>query len=220
MSTAAPPGDEVALRVVEHPLVADRLTRLRDAATPPAAFRTLLDELAGLLAYPATRDLGTTPRPVTTPLGHAVGAELADTPVLVPVLRAGLGLLPAFSRLLPAATIALVGLRRDERSLEPSWYLDGLPADLDGRPVLVLDPMLATGGTLLAVLRELARRGAGSVVAVSVLAAPEGLAAVREAYAAGDLGVELTVVTAAIDQRLDSRGWIVPGLGDAGDRQV
>lgn len=217
MTTASPsPVDEVALRVVAHPLVADRLTRLRDAGTPPAAFRTLLDELAGLLAYVATLDLTTTPRPVTTPLGQAVGAQLADTPVLVPVLRAGLGMLPAFNRLLPAATIALVGLRRDERSLGPSWYLDGLPLDLDRRPVIVLDPMLATGGTLLAVLRELGRRRAGPVVAVSVLAAPEGIAAVRAAHPGGGL----TLVTAAVDERLDDRGWIVPGLGDAGDRQA
>lgn len=215
-SPMGPTGGQVDVRVTNHPLIAVRLTELRAAATPPPRFRALLEDLATLLAYDATRALPTRPVTVRTPVADAAGVALDRPPLLVPVLRAGLGLLPAFARLLPEAPIAMVGLGRDEVTLQPTWYLNRLPERLAGRPVLVLDPMLATGGTLVAVLAELARRGAGPVVVVAVLAAPPGLDAVREG--SGDLPA-VTVVTAAVDDRLDEHGWIVPGLGDAGDRQ-
>jgi uracil phosphoribosyltransferase len=206
----------LTVRVIEHPLVAVRLSELRDADTGPARFRALLEDIATLLAFEATSALATRPVAVTTPVAEAVGAALVSAPVLVPVLRAGLGLLPPFVRLLPGSTVAMAGLRRDEATLQPEWYLDGIPTVLDGRPVLVLDPMLATGGTLIEVLGVLASRGVGPIVVVTVLAAPEGLAALERAV--GDASA-VSLVTAAVDAHLSPAGWIVPGLGDAGDRQ-
>jgi uracil phosphoribosyltransferase len=206
----------LTVRVIEHPLVAVRLSELRDADTGPARFRALLEDIATLLAFEATAALATRPVAVTTPVAEAVGAALVSAPVLVPVLRAGLGLLPPFVRLLPGSTVAMAGLRRDEATLQPEWYLDGIPTVLDGRPVLVLDPMLATGGTLIEVLGVLASRGVGPIVVVTVLAAPEGLAALERAV--GDASA-VSLVTAAVDAHLSPAGWIVPGLGDAGDRQ-
>ncbi|MGH3745734.1 MAG: uracil phosphoribosyltransferase [Mycobacteriales bacterium] len=206
------------LVVSDHPLARVRMTELRDRGTSTARFRAAADELAGLLAVEATRSMATVPRAVTTPIGPASGAELAAVPLLVPVLRAGVGLLPALTRLFPDAPVGFAGLARDETTLEARWYLDRIPADVGARPVLVLDPMLATGGTLLEVLRLVAGRGATSVTVVSLIAAPEGLRAVEDACAAGDPVLDLTLVTAAVDERLDERGFIVPGLGDAGDR--
>ncbi len=200
--------------VLDHPLAAARLTELRAAATAGPRFRALVADVGLLLAVEATRALPTAPASVRTPVAAATGSRLAVAPLLVPVLRAGLGLLAPFQLLLPEAEVAMVGLRRDEQTLAADWYLDRLPADLAGRPVFVLDPMLATGGTVLAVLRVLAVRGAQRATVVSLLASPEGLAAL----AAGAPGLPVDVVTAAVDERLDARGWIVPGLGDAGDR--
>ena len=201
--------------LADHPLVTHKLTLLRDAATDTATFRILTDELVTLLAYEATREIRTVPAEVTTPVGVAMGARLADPrPLIVPVLRAGIGMLDGMTRLLPMASVGFVGMVRDEESLVASTYANRLPARLDGREVFVLDPMLATGGTLVTVVSMLLDRGAAAVTAVCLLAAPEGMARVEAAFP----GDNVRVVTGAVDDRLNDKGYIVPGLGDAGDR--
>ncbi len=204
--------------VADHPLVAHKLTTLRDEATEAPTFRRLTDELVTLLAYEATRQITVQPVVVRTPLDEAPGVKLASPPPLVvPVLRAGIGMLDGMTRLLPMADVGFVGLARDEESLVAATYANRLPADLAGREVFVLDPMLATGGTLQTVITMLAERGAASVTAVCLLAAPEGIERVAAAF--GDDGpLPVRVVTAALDERLNERGYILPGLGDAGDR--
>ena len=212
--------------VVDHPLVTHKLTALRDTATDTATFRSLTAELVTLLAYEATRQMRVQPVSVTTPVGVASGVKLArPVPLIVPVLRAGIGMLDGMTRLLPMADVGFVGLRRDEESLIASTYADRLPTGLTNRDTFVLDPMLATGGTLATVIRMLAARGAASVTAICLLAAPEGLRRVEESFAGGaeppgqeSAGPWVRVVTAAVDERLNHRGYIVPGLGDAGDR--
>jgi uracil phosphoribosyltransferase len=202
---------------VTHPLVAHKLTMLRDAGTDTVTFRRLTDELVTLLAYEATRDVAVEPVKVDTPLAPAEGAKLAGPPaVVVPVLRAGIGMLDGMIQLLPTAEVGFVGLARDEESLLPTTYANRLPADLSGRRAFVLDPMLATGGTLSTVVGMLIERGATAVTAICLLSAPEGLARVAADFPAerGDV----RVVTAAVDERLNDRGYILPGLGDAGDR--
>jgi uracil phosphoribosyltransferase len=204
--------------LADHPLVTHKLTLLRDAATDRATFRTLADELVTLLAYEATREIRVTEVSVTTPVGDATGAKLAaPRPLIVPVLRAGIGMLDGMTRLLPMADVGFVGMVRDEESLQASTYADRLPADLTGREVFVLDPMLATGGTLVTVIGMLAKRGAAAVTAICLLASPEGLARVEEAFPDA-ARPPVRVVTGAIDERLNDKGYIVPGLGDAGDR--
>jgi uracil phosphoribosyltransferase len=198
----------------DHPVVAHRLAALRDRDTPNAAFRAALAELSMLLVYEATRSVPTVDVTVTTPLGPAAGRRVGAAPLLVPVLRAGLGMLDGALRLLPEAQVGFVGLKRDETTLLPDSYVNAVPDDLGGRAVLVLDPMLATGGSLVYTLELLRRAGAGAITVVCVLCAPEGLAKV-DAEGHGDV----TVVTAAIDDHLNDIGYIVPGLGDAGDRQ-
>jgi uracil phosphoribosyltransferase len=205
-------------QVVDHPLVAHKLTALRDEATEAPTFRRLTDELVTLLAYEATREMRVQPTTVQTPVGPANGVKLArPVPLVVPVLRAGIGMLDGMARLLPMADVGFVGLVRDEESLVASAYADRLPTELDGRDAFVLDPMLATGGTLETVIGMLAERGAATVTAVCLLAAPEGIARLAAAFGGGS-GVPVRVVTASIDERLNDRGYIVPGLGDAGDR--
>ena len=204
--------------VVDHPLVAHKLTMLREEATQAPTFRRLADELVTLLAYEAMREMRVRPVTVTTPLGPADGVKLAGpVPLVVPVLRAGIGMLDGMTRLLPTAEVGFVGMVRDEESLVASTYADRLPADLSGREVFVLDPMLATGGTLETVIGMLAERGVAAVTAVCLLAAPEGVARLEAAFPADD-PVRVRVVTAAMDERLNERGYIIPGLGDAGDR--
>jgi uracil phosphoribosyltransferase len=203
--------------VVDHPLVTHKLTALRDTSTDTATFRSLTAELVTLLAYEATREMRVQPVSVTTPVGVARGVKLArPEPLIVPVLRAGIGMLDGMIQLLPMADVGFVGLRRDEESLVASTYANRLPADLTGKDTFVLDPMLATGGTLATVIGMLVTRGAASVTAICLLAAPEGLRRVGEAF--GEEEPPVRVVTAAVDERLNDRGYIVPGLGDAGDR--
>ena len=204
--------------VADHPLVAHKLTALRDERTDSPTFRRLADELVTLLAYEATRDVRVDPVEVRTPVALAQGCRLRrPVPLVVPVLRAGLGMLDGMTRLLPTAEVGFLGMVRDEDDLSVSMYADRLPEDLTGREVFVLDPMLATGGTLVATVELLVQRGAESVTAVCLLAAPEGLARLDEAFR-DDAGCRVTVVVAGVDERLDERGYIVPGLGDAGDR--
>ena len=204
--------------VADHPLVAHKLTALRDTRTETPTFRGLADELVTLLAYEATRSMKTEPVSVQTPVAVATGVKLArPNPLVVPVLRAGIGMLDGMTRLLPSADVGFVGLARDEETLIATTYATRLPADLTGRDAFVLDPMLATGGTLETVVGMLAERGAAAVTAICLLAAPEGVARLEAAFPA-DEPVPVRVVTAGLDERLNERGYIVPGLGDAGDR--
>lgn len=201
------------LLVVDHPLARARLTALRDSRTDRAAFRDAVHDLTTMLVYEALRGAPVTEYPITTPVADTVGAELAAPPVLVPVLRAGLGMAEAAHAQVPGALMGFVGVARDEETLQPTPYMESLPADLAGRPVFVLDPMLATGGSMAHTIDLLEARGADDVTAVCVVAAPEGLARL------GDEHPAVRVVTAAVDERLNEFGYIVPGLGDAGDRQ-
>ena len=204
--------------MLDHPLVAHKVTQLRDARTAAPTFRALTDELVSLLAYEATRDLRLEALTVDTPVAQAEGVRLArPLPLVVPVLRAGLGMLDGLIRLLPTAEVGFLGMARDEETLKPTTYADRMPADLTGRQVFVLDPMLATGGTLVTTFELLVERGAGSITAICLLAAPEGIAKVEEAFR-DDSGCAVTVVCAGVDERLTERGYITPGLGDAGDR--
>lgn len=205
------------LHVADHPLVAHKLTVLRDERTASPTFRLLVDELVTLLAYEATREVRTEPTVIQTPVTQTTGIKLADPrPLVVPILRAGLGMLEGMTRLLPTAEVGFLGMQRDEETLEAITYANRLPDDLAGRQCFLLDPMLATGGTLIASINYLLERGASDVTAVCLLAAPEGLALLEEAI--GDRA-DVKVVVAAVDERLDENAYIVPGLGDAGDRQ-
>jgi uracil phosphoribosyltransferase len=199
--------------VVEHPLVRSRLTDMRDARTDSASFRAALHELTTMLVYEAARLFPVEEFPIMTPVGPTTGARIDNPPLLVPVLRAGLGMADAALALLPESTMGFVGLARDEETFEPRAYLESLPNDLSGKPVLVLDPMLATGGSLEHCCRLLADRGTEQITVVCVLAAPEGVRRLANS------GLPLRLVTASIDEGLNERAFIVPGLGDAGDRQ-
>lgn len=203
--------------VVEHPLVAHKLTLLRDERTDSPTFRLLVEELVTLLAYEATREVRTIAIRLTTPVGPTDGVSLAaPRPLVVPILRAGLGMLAGMSRLLPTAEVGFLGMLRDEHTLLASTYAERLPDNLSGRQCYLLDPMLATGGTLAAAIGFLIDRGADHITAICLLAAPEGCARLRAELESVDIPV--TVVVAAMDERLNERGYIVPGLGDAGDR--
>ena len=199
--------------VVDHPLARTRLTALRDERTEPGPFRAALHALTTMLVYEATRGADVETYPVTTPVGPTVGHRVANPPLLVPVLRAGLGMSDAALALLPESSMGFVGLARDEHTIAPRAYLESLPADLAGMSVIVLDPMLATGGSLEHCVRLLVDRGCTAVTVICVLAAPEGVARLE------DSGLPIRLVTAAIDEKLNDRAFIVPGLGDAGDRQ-
>ncbi|MEV0730817.1 uracil phosphoribosyltransferase [Polymorphospora sp. NPDC050346] len=199
--------------VVDHVLAGSRLTAMRDARTDSAAFRAALHELTTMLVYEAARTFPAERYPVETPVGPTQGTRLANPPLLVPVLRAGLGMADAALALLPESSMGFVGLARDEHTYEPRAYMESLPADLTGIPVLVLDPMLATGGSLEHCCRLLTERGCTDMTVLCVLAAPEGIDRLRRS------GLPLRVVTASIDEGLNDRKFIVPGLGDAGDRQ-
>ena len=198
--------------VVEHPVVQHRLASLRDATTESAGFRALVHELSTFVAYEALRDLATEPATVRTPLADAESRRVSETVLFVPVLRAGLGMIPAVQALVPYSDVAHVGLRRDERTLESSVYLDRLPQDLTGRHVVVCDPMLATGGSLAKVCDLVVSKGAERLQALCLIASVPGIDRFRAAHP------DVPVACAAVDPVLDDRGYIVPGLGDAGDR--
>ncbi|GAA0920383.1 uracil phosphoribosyltransferase [Pseudonocardia zijingensis] len=201
------------VQVVDHPLAKARLSELRDARTDNATFRAALRDLTVMLIYEATRDAPLATAPLHTPVARTTGYRLATPPLLVPVLRAGLGMADAAFGLMPEAQMGFVGLARDEETHHPVPYMESLPASLRGRPVFVLDPMLATGGSMAHTIRLLTERGASDVTAICVLAAPEGIAHLR------DSGLPVRIITASIDERLNDSAFIVPGLGDAGDRQ-
>ena len=203
------------LHVADHPLVTHKITVLRDVQTPSPTFRDLTRELVTLLAYEATRHVRVEPIGIQTPVAPTVGVAIASPrPLVVPILRAGLGMLDGMTALVPTAEVGFLGMVRDEETLQPTTYATRLPDDLSGRQCFVLDPMLATGGSLIAALEFLFARGASDITAVCLLGAPEGVSAVEEAMA----GRPVTIVLGALDERLNEHGYIVPGLGDAGDR--
>jgi len=203
------------VHVANHPLITHKITVLRDKNTPSPTFRLLVEELVTLLAYEATRDVKVQEVEIETPLTKTKGVKLSDPqPIIVPVLRAGLGMLEGMMKLLPTAEVGFLGIKRNEETLEPFTYAERLPDDLTGRQVFIIDPMLATGGTLIDSINYVFERGATDVTAVCLLGAPEGLKAVEQAV--GNKNV--TVVLGALDEKLNEIGYIVPGLGDAGDR--
>jgi uracil phosphoribosyltransferase len=207
----------VKIHVANHPLLAHKLTVLRDEKTNSPTFRQLTEEIVTLLAYEATREVRTTRVKVKTPVAMADGVELTKPkPVVVPILRAGLGMLEGMVRLMPTAEVGFLGMIRDHETLQPSTYANRLPDDLTGRQCYILDPMLATGGTLIAAINYLLERGATDITAITILAAPEGIALLEKEFAGKNLPI--TIVTGALDEKLNEKGYIVPGLGDAGDR--
>lgn len=203
------------VHVANHPLVTHKITVLRDKNTPSPTFRLLVEELVTLLAYEATREVKVQEVDVETPLIKTKGVHLSNPqPIIIPVLRAGLGMLEGMMKLLPTAEVGFLGIKRNEETLEPYTYAERLPEDLTGRQVFIIDPMLATGGTLIDSINYVFERGATDVTAVCLLGAPEGVKAVEQAV--GDRHV--TIVLGALDEKLNEIGYIVPGLGDAGDR--
>ena len=205
------------IHIADHPLITHKLTVLRDEKTDSPTFRRLTEEIVTLLAYEAMREVKTVAVTGKTPVAMAQGEQLAKPkPVVVPILRAGLGMLEGFSRLIPTAEIGFLGMVRNEETLKATTYANRLPEDLKGRQCYILDPMLATGGTLVSAIEFLAAKGATDITAICILAAPEGIAVLEKAFASSAL--QLKLVTGALDERLNEKGYIVPGLGDAGDR--
>lgn len=205
------------VHVANHPLISHKLTVLRDESTDSPTFRRLVEELVTLLAYEATREVRTKTVTIKTPVVTTQGEKMADPrPVVVPILRAGLGMLEGMVRLVPTAEVGFLGMVRDEKTLLASTYANRLPDDLSGRQCFVLDPMLATGGTLVAALNYLIDLGATDIIVICIIAAPEGVAYMQKAFE--NCSVPITIVTGALDEKLNENGYIVPGLGDAGDR--
>ncbi len=203
------------VHVADHPLITHKLTVLRDVNTPSPTFRSLAEELVTLLAYEATRNVRVEPITIQTPVAETTGVTIsAPRPLVVPILRAGLGMLEGMVKLVPSAEVGFLGMVRNEETLEPTTYAERLPDDLSDRQCFVLDPMLATGGSLSAAIEFLFKRGAQDVTAICLLGAPEGVAALEKATE----GRDVTLVLGALDERLNEKGYIVPGLGDAGDR--
>ena len=203
------------VHVADHPLITHKLTVLRDQDTPSPLFRALVEELMTLLAYEGTRGVRVEPVTVQTPVAVTQGVRISDPkPLVVPILRAGLGMLEGMVKLLPTAEVGFLGMVRDEETFQPTTYAERLPDDLSDRQCFVLDPMLATGGSLGAAITFLFNRGAQDVTAICLLGAPEGVAAIEKQVE----GHDVTLVLGALDERLNEKGYIVPGLGDAGDR--
>ncbi len=201
--------------VADHPLITHKLTVLRDKNTPSPVFRQLVEELVTLLAYEATRDVRVQSVEIETPVTKTTGVKLSrPRPIIVPILRAGLGMLDGIIKLLPTAQVGFLGIKRNEETLQPFTYANRLPDDLNGRQVYIIDPMLATGGTLIDSIDYVFERGATEVTAICLIGAPEGVEAVRAHV--GSRNVNL--VLGAMDEKLNEVGYIVPGLGDAGDR--
>lgn len=203
------------VHIADHPLITHKLSVLRDERTPSPVFRQLTEELITLLAYEATRNVTVAPIEIQTPVTKTMGVKISEPrPLVVPILRAGLGMLEGMVKLLPTAEVGFLGMARDEETFEPTTYAERLPDDLSDRQCFVLDPMLATGGSLGAAIDFLFKRGAQDVTAICILAAPEGIEAIKKQVE----GRDVTLVLGAVDERLDENGYIVPGLGDAGDR--
>ena len=198
--------------VIAHPLVQQNLTRLRDTNTAPQEFRRVLGEVAALMVYEATRSFATRPVRVRTPLTATRGCQLRREVILVPILRAGLGMLEPILQLIPHARVGFIGLKREETTLQAIPYHQSLPEDLTDFEIILMDPMLATGGSAVSALDLMAERGARHVRVVNLLSAPEGIRRVHRHYP------DLPIFTAAVDRKLNRQGYIVPGLGDAGDR--
>ena len=203
------------VHVADHPLITHKLTVLRDKNTPSPTFRALAEELMTLLAYEATRNVRTEVVTIQTPVAQTQGLAISTPrPLVVPILRAGLGMLEGMVKLIPTAEVGFLGMVRDEVTLQPTTYAQRLPEDLSDRQCFILDPMLATGGSLIGAINFLFDRGAKDVTAVCLIGSPEGIAAVEKATE----GRDVTVVLGALDEKLNELGYIVPGLGDAGDR--
>ena len=205
--------------VVEHPLVKHKISVLRDESTPSFVFRLLAEELVTLLAYEATREIRTQAVSITTPLERTTGHKIANpSPIIIPVLRAGLGMLGGMTKLLPIAEVGFLGIKRNDETLQPVTYANRLPDDLEGRQVFIIDPMLATGGTLIDSIDYVFERQASDVTCVCLLGAPEGVQNVDLHVGKKWPGRNVHVVLGAMDEKLNEIGFIVPGLGDAGDR--
>ena len=203
------------IHVADHPLITHKLTVLRDKNTPSPVFRQLVEELVTLLAYEATREVRTTKVEIETPVTKTEGLKLSHPrPIIIPILRAGLGMLEGIIKLLPTAEVGFLGIKRDEETLQPYTYANRLPDDLTNRQVFIIDPMLATGGTLIDSIDYVFERGATDVTCICLLGAPEGLKAVEDHIGNKDV----KIVLGALDEKLNELGYIVPGLGDAGDR--
>ena len=203
------------IHIADHPLITHKLTVLRDKNTPSPVFRQLVEELVTLLAYEATREVKTTEVTIETPVTKTTGRKLSKPrPIIIPILRAGLGMLEGIVKLLPTAEVGFLGLKRNEETLQPYTYANRLPDDLTGRQDFIIDPMLATGGTLIDSINYVFEKGATDVTCICLLGAPEGVAAVEQHV--GDRDVK--IVLGALDEKLNELGYIVPGLGDAGDR--
>lgn len=200
------------ITIVDHPLAESRLTIMRDARTDNAGFRAALADLGAMLIYEASRNLDVDEFDVETPVATCTGHRLRKPPIIVPVIRAGLGMIDPALSMIPDAQVGFIGLARDEETHEPVPYLEALPHDLSGQPVFLVDPMLATGGSLLHALRLLVDRGADDITAVCMVSAQQGVDALE------DSGLPVRLVTATIDPDLNDDAYIVPGLGDAGDR--
>ena len=203
------------IHVADHPLITHKLTVLRDKTTPSPVFRQLVEELVTLLAYEATREVRTTKVEIETPVTKTEGLKLSHPrPIIIPILRAGLGMLEGIVKLLPTAEVGFLGIKRDEETLQPYTYANRLPDDLTNRQVFIIDPMLATGGTLIDSIDYVFERGATDVTCICLIGSPEGLKAVEDHVGNKDV----KIVLGALDQKLNEVGYIVPGLGDAGDR--
>jgi len=207
------------ITVADHPLIAHKVTLLRDVNTSSSQFRQLVEELVTLLTFEATKSLAVENVEVTTPLTTTTGVRLAKpTPLIIPILRAGLGMLSGITKLLPDTEVGFLGIKRNEETLQPETYANRLPDDLSGRQVILIDPMLATGGTLNDSIDYAFERGAKSAICICLLGAPEGIDAVKKHLSASWPGNMVRIHLAALDEKLNESGYIVPGLGDAGDR--